>query len=133
MPRNASPPPVPDHDRLFPLFRCDRLHHNVDVSHAGLSAARWQELSDESALNVARVIARENELDLVDVRGHEYAGRRQRIALFERAGLRFSLVPADRAALGYDGARFVPSPSRCRRTPAAAAPGRRSIRRRRRA
>jgi hypothetical protein len=92
------------------LFHRDRLHHNVGVSHAELSATRWQELSDESALNVARAIARENELNLVDVRGHEYAGRRQRIALFERAGLRFSLVPADRVALGYDGARFVPSP-----------------------
>jgi len=82
----------------------------VGVSHTDLSAARWQELSDESALNVARVIARENQLDLVDVRGHDYAGRHQRIALFERDGMRFSLIPADRAALGYDGAGFVPSP-----------------------
>jgi len=29
------------------------------VSHADLSTARWQELSDESAASVARVIARE--------------------------------------------------------------------------
>lgn len=80
------------------------------MSHADLSAARWQELSDESAVRVARVIARENQLDLVGVRDHEYAGRRQRIALFERAGLRLSLVPADRVVLGYDGAGFVPLP-----------------------
>jgi len=79
------------------------------VSHADLSAARWRELSDESAVSVARVIARENQLDLVGVRDHEYAGRHQRIALLERAGMRFSLVPAGRVALGYDGARFVPS------------------------
>lgn len=79
------------------------------VSHADLSAARWQELSDESAVSVARVIARENQLDLLDVRGHDYAGRHQRIALFERNGMRFSLVPAARAALGYDGTRFVPT------------------------
>jgi hypothetical protein len=80
------------------------------VSHADLSTARWQELSDESAVSVARVIARENQLDLLDVRGHDYAGRHQRIALFERNGMRFSLVPAARAALGYDGTRFVPTP-----------------------
>lgn len=82
----------------------------VGVSHADLSAARWRELSDGSAVSVARVIARENQLDLVEVRGHEYAGRDQRIALFERAGIRLSLVPAGRVVLGYDGARFVPSP-----------------------
>jgi len=82
------------------------------VSHADLSAARWQELSDESAVSATRVIARENQLDLLDVRGHDYAGRHQRIALFERNGMRFSLVPAVRAALGYDGTRFVP-PRRC--------------------
>jgi hypothetical protein len=80
------------------------------MSHADLSAARWRELSDDSAVSVARVIARENQLGLVEVRSHEYAGRHQRIALFERAGMRFSLVPADRVVLGYDGGRFVPSP-----------------------
>lgn len=79
------------------------------MSHADLSAARWQELSDESAAYIAREIARENQMELVEVRDHAYAGRRQRIALFERDAMRFSLLPADRAVLGYDGSRFVPS------------------------
>lgn len=82
----------------------------TNVSHADLTAARWQELPEESALNVARSIARENQMALVEVRDHDYAGRRRRIALFERAGMRFSLVPGDRVTLGYDGARFVPTP-----------------------
>ncbi|TCO64504.1 hypothetical protein [Actinocrispum wychmicini] len=80
------------------------------MSHADLTAARWRELSDESAIGVARAITRENGLELVGVHDHEYAGRRQRLALFERDGMRFSLVPADRVSLGYDGAKFVPSP-----------------------
>jgi hypothetical protein len=80
------------------------------MPHADLSAARWQELSDESAAGVARAIARENQMDLVEVRDHSYADRRRRIALFERDARLFSLIPAGRAVLGYDGNRFVPSP-----------------------
>lgn len=91
-------------------YRRDHLRHNAGVPHADLSAARWRELSDESAVSVARVIARENQLDLVEARGHDYAGRHQRVALFERAGMRFSLVSAGHVVLGYGGAGFVPSP-----------------------
>lgn len=80
------------------------------MSHADLSLPQWQELSDESAANVARVIARENQMRLVEVRDHTYAGQHRRIALFERETLRFSLIPAGCAVLGYDGNRFVPSP-----------------------
>ncbi|BDU01077.1 MULTISPECIES: hypothetical protein [Nocardia] len=80
------------------------------MAHADLAAVWWRELSDESAMGVARAVARENDAELIGVYRHEYAGRQQRIALFERAGMRFSLVPADRVRLGYDGDRFVPSP-----------------------
>ena len=83
---------------------------NTGVPHADLSAARWQELSDEAAANVARAIARENQAELVEVRDHPYAGLSRRIAVFERDAMRFSLVPAGGAVLGYDGGRFVPSP-----------------------
>ncbi|WP_218028379.1 hypothetical protein [Nocardia yamanashiensis] len=61
-------------------------------------------------MRIARAIARENDVDLVGVFQHEYAGRQQRIALFERAGVRLSLLPAARVRLGYEGDRFVPSP-----------------------
>ncbi|MGW6335695.1 hypothetical protein [Nocardia rhamnosiphila] len=80
------------------------------MTHVDLTAARWRELSDESATRVARAIARENSAELVGVHSHEYVGRRQRIALFDRAGTRFSLVPGGRVRLGYDGGRFIPSP-----------------------
>ncbi|WP_433490680.1 hypothetical protein [Nocardia grenadensis] len=80
------------------------------MAHVDLTAARWRELSDESASRVARATARGNSAELVGVRRHEYAGRQQRVALFDRAGLRFSLVPGGRVRLGYDGGRFVPSP-----------------------
>ncbi|MBF6466493.1 hypothetical protein IU427_15080 [Nocardia beijingensis] len=80
------------------------------MTHVDLTAVRWRELTDESATRVARAIARENNAELVGVDCHEHAGRQQRIALFDRAGMRFSLVPADRVRLGYDGERFVPSP-----------------------
>ena len=93
-----------------PLSSRTHPHHNAGMSHADLSAARSREFSDESPLTVARVIARENQLDLVDVRDHEYAGRHQRIALFERADMQFSLILSGRVVLGYNGARFVPSP-----------------------
>ncbi|WP_117670182.1 hypothetical protein [Micromonospora sp. MW-13] len=80
------------------------------MSHSDLTVARWNELSDGSATRVARAIAGDHDVDLVEVRWHQYAGRRQRVALFDRAGLRFSLVPGGRVHLGYDGARFVPTP-----------------------
>ncbi len=88
----------------------DSFRENASVTHADLTAVRWQEFTDESATRVAGAIARENDAELVGVRHHEYAGRRQRIALFDRAGMRFSLVPGDRVRLGYDADRFVPSP-----------------------
>ncbi|MFC0437815.1 hypothetical protein [Kutzneria buriramensis] len=79
------------------------------MPHADLTAAAWRDLSDESATEVARAIASENDLALIGVRAREYAGRRQRIAVFERDGLRFSLLPADRVTLGFDGHRFTPT------------------------
>ncbi len=80
------------------------------MTHGDLTAQRWRDLSDEAALRAARTIARENDCELVELVEHEFADRRHRLALFDRAGLRMSLVPSDRVRLGYSGDRFVPSP-----------------------
>lgn len=79
------------------------------MSHADLSADAWRELTDEAAERLARTVARENDLELVEVRRHDYRGRPGRVAFFERAGIRLALVPGGRVELGYDGARFVPA------------------------
>ncbi|MEV0806332.1 hypothetical protein [Micromonospora sp. NPDC050200] len=39
-----------------------------------------------------------------------YASRSHRIALFDRSGMRFVLVPGRQPMLGYDGSRFQPAP-----------------------
>lgn len=86
------PPPPWMATRRFASAR--RPIQNAAVTHADLTAARWREFSDESATRVARAVADEHDLTLVRVYRHEYAGRWHRVALFERSGMRFSLVPA---------------------------------------
>lgn len=81
------------------------------MSHADLTTADWAGLSDEQAHGLAQRIAEEHDLRLVEVRWHEFAGRRHRQAIFDRSGLRFSLVPGGRVSLGYEGSRFQPSPA----------------------
>ncbi|MFC7484031.1 hypothetical protein ACFQX7_33915 [Luedemannella flava] len=81
------------------------------MPHADLTAADWSDRTDESARRVARAIADERDLRFVGVHDHEYAGRRHRVALFDRDGLAFALVPGDRVTLGYDGTRFTLTPA----------------------
>jgi hypothetical protein len=69
----------------------------------------WLALSDEAATRTAGAIARDAGATLAGVRPHNYAGRPGRIALFDRDGLRYALVPGGPARLGFDTARFVPS------------------------
>lgn len=45
------------------------------------------------------------------MRWHQYVGRSHRVALFDRAGAAFALVPGGRSVLGYDGARFRATPA----------------------
>jgi hypothetical protein len=80
------------------------------VSFAELTVAEWASRTGESATRIAREIANRHDLRVVQVRVHEFAARDHRLALFERAGLTFALVPGGTVTLGYDGAGFVPSP-----------------------
>jgi hypothetical protein len=81
------------------------------MPHSNLSTADWAALSDEQAGRVAATIADEQGLRLVGLRAHEFAGRRQRLAVFDRDGMVFSLVPGGRVRLGYEGSRFQPTPA----------------------
>lgn len=83
--------------------------NNALVPHADLTSAEWADRTDGSARCIALSIANRHDLRLTEIRWHEYAGRRQRVALFDRAGTAFALVPGGRAGVGYDGGRFVPS------------------------
>ncbi|MFF3867770.1 hypothetical protein [Micromonospora sp. NPDC001898] len=80
------------------------------MTHADLTVAQWRDRTDESARRIAQSIADRCGLKLVQVYPREYAGRSHRVALFEREGQRFALVPGARVQLGYDGGRFAPSP-----------------------
>lgn len=81
------------------------------MAYADLTTDDWAALSDEQARHLAERMAEARGLRLVDVRWHEFAGRRHRLALFDRDGMLFSLVPGGQALLGYDGARFQPTPA----------------------
>jgi hypothetical protein len=85
--------------------------NNAVVSYAELTATQWLDCSDEEAARIAHDIADRHELRLVALRWHGYAGRTHRLALFDRAGLAFTLVPGGQPVLGYDGARFRPTPA----------------------
>lgn len=81
------------------------------VSYAELTTAEWLDRSDQQAARVCQEIADRYGLRLLDVRWHEYAGRRNRLALFDRDGMSFALVPGGRVLLGHDGGRFHPTPA----------------------
>ncbi len=59
---------------------------------------------------MARSIATRSGAELIEVRPHEYAGRRGPVALFAVHGERFAFVPGGAVTLGFDGERFEPSP-----------------------
>lgn len=75
-----------------------------------IDSERWRALDQAAAERVAGQIAEQVGADQVEVRRHEYAGRPGRIALFDVDGDRFALVPGGAVTVGYDGARFRPTP-----------------------
>lgn len=74
-----------------------------------VDAARWFGLDAGAAESVARSIAARSGAELVEVRPHEYAGRRGPVALFAVGGERFAFVPGGEVAAGFDGDRFAPT------------------------
>jgi hypothetical protein len=85
--------------------------NNAVVPYAELTAAQWLDRSDEEAARIAQDIADRYEMRLVALRWYRYAGRAHRVALFDRAGVVFALVPGGRLVLGYDCGRFRPTPA----------------------
>ncbi|MFI7648548.1 hypothetical protein ACIBTZ_21030 [Micromonospora sp. NPDC049460] len=80
------------------------------MPYADLSFAQWNDLSDGAARRMAQDIADRHDLTVVGLKDTAYAGRSHRMALFDRNGMRFALVPGGRPTLGYDAARFRPFP-----------------------
>jgi hypothetical protein len=80
------------------------------VTYADLTFEEWNGLSDGAARRIAQEIADRYNLNVVGLEDMVYASRSHRIALFDRDGMRFALVPGGRPTLGYDGSRFRPAP-----------------------
>ncbi|WP_329101383.1 hypothetical protein OG792_20910 [Micromonospora sp. NBC_01699] len=78
------------------------------MPYADLSFDQWNDLSDGAAGRLAQEIADRHDLTVVGLKSTAYVGRSHRVALFDRDGMRFALVPGGRPALGYDAARFQP-------------------------
>jgi hypothetical protein len=74
-----------------------------------IAAAQWSNLDDAAADAVASSVATRVGATLVEVRSHEYAGRRGRIALFDVRGQRFAFLPGGEVSVGFDGRGIVPS------------------------
>ncbi|GAA1557197.1 hypothetical protein GCM10009827_092680 [Dactylosporangium maewongense] len=83
--------------------------HNARVSHADLTVDAWLALSADAAERTAAAIARDVDAELLSVAACSYAGRAGRVALFERDGFRFALVPGGTVHVGHDPDRFVPT------------------------
>ncbi|MBB2943637.1 hypothetical protein FB565_003366 [Actinoplanes lutulentus] len=79
------------------------------MTHADLTVAAWQGLSDEAAARTAAAIARETGSRFEQIKLHGYAGRRARTASFDRDGTRLVLVPGGTVRLGFDPAGWTPS------------------------
>ncbi|MGC4759003.1 hypothetical protein [Micromonospora trifolii] len=80
------------------------------MSYADLTFTQWNDLSDGAARRLAEEIADRHGLTVpVGLQDTVYAGRSHRVALFERDGMRFALVPGGRPTLGHDAARFRPT------------------------
>ncbi|MFF5225561.1 hypothetical protein [Dactylosporangium sp. NPDC000521] len=77
--------------------------------HADLTVDAWLALSDDGARRTADAIARTVDAELLSVTPHSYEGRPGRVALFERDGIRYALVPGGTVQLGYAADRFVPT------------------------
>ncbi|MEV4137240.1 hypothetical protein AB0J72_34335 [Dactylosporangium sp. NPDC049742] len=79
------------------------------MCHADLTVDAWLALSDDAASRTANAIARDVDAELLSVTTHTYERRPGRVALFERDGIRYALVPGGTVQLGYDADRFVPT------------------------
>lgn len=80
------------------------------VPYADLTCAQWNDLSAGAAHRLVEEIADRYGLAVpVGLRDIVYAGRSHRVALFERDGMRFALVPGGRPTLGHDATRFQPT------------------------
>ncbi|WP_433789486.1 hypothetical protein [Actinoplanes sp. CA-252034] len=77
------------------------------MPHADLTQSAWNELSDEAAARIAAAIASDTGATLTHVGSHSYADRSGRIALLQRDGIDFALVPGGTVDLGFDPARFT--------------------------
>ena len=84
--------------------------YSFAVTYADLSFAQWDAQSDESARRIAQALADRHYLRLVGLQRRAYAGRSHRVALFDRHGMRFALVPGGRPTLGYAASACVPTP-----------------------
>jgi hypothetical protein len=71
---------------------------------------RWTALSDAEARALAQRIADRVGAESFEVKGHEYADRVARTAVFDLDGIPFALIAAQRAQVGYDADRFRPTP-----------------------
>ncbi|WP_091653368.1 hypothetical protein [Micromonospora pallida] len=80
------------------------------MPYADLTFAQWNDMPDGAARRTAHEIADRHGLAVVGLEETGYAGRSHRMALFDRDGMRFALVPGGRPTLGYDAARFQPAP-----------------------
>lgn len=84
--------------------------YSFAVTYADLSFAQWNAQSDESARRIAQELADRHYLRLAGLERRSYAGRSHRVAVFDRHGMRFALVPGGRPTLGYTGSAFRPTP-----------------------
>lgn len=76
----------------------------------GLEWERWAALGDADAEALVSGIAEQVGAASVVIRPHEFAGRTGRTALLDLDGTTFALVPGGPARVGYDIARFAPTP-----------------------
>lgn len=85
--------------------------YGARVSYVDLDLARWRSLNDVAARRWAAQIADATGVELVEVRPGGYAGQPGQIALYRHHGALYALVPGGEVVLGYDGARFAPTPA----------------------
>ncbi|MEV4490022.1 hypothetical protein AB0K04_07895 [Micromonospora coxensis] len=79
------------------------------MPYADLRFEQWNDLSDAAARRLAHDIADRHDLTVVGLQDTAYAERSHRVALFDRSGMRFALVPGARPTLGHDATRFRPT------------------------
>jgi hypothetical protein len=81
------------------------------MSYSDVDVAHWLGLDDAGAVRLAQGIAQATGSSLLRVQPHSYAGRPGRVALFERDGAFYALVPGGDTTIGYASDRFAPNPA----------------------